>query len=98
MNPDISLVQRLLALLGLASKEVQAQFPPLLAYIGLMAGAYFSAEVVEAISGVLGRFAVYLRIPGVLGVAFVGHMTYRAVIHGDPEKSWLGGILWILKR
>ena len=93
-----SLVARIMAMLGFASQETQAQFPPLLAYIGLMAASYFSAEIVEFISQFLGNYASYLRVPGVRGAALVGHMTYRAVVHGDPDKSWLGWILWMLKR
>ena len=86
---------KLLALFGFAKRDVQATIPPIFAYLALVAAAYFAAHVIEAVSWLLGGYAAYLRIPGVVAVALIGHGLYRAVVHRD-DNSWAGYVRKIL--
>lgn len=86
---------KLLALFGFAKRDVQGPIPPIFAYLGLVAVGYFSAYAVEAVAYLLGPYAVYLRIPGVVCTLLVWHGLYRAVVHRD-DNSWAGHIRKIL--
>ena len=86
------MVMKIIALFGFAPTDTQATRPPLLAYLLLILSAYFAANIVEWVAGILGtRWSVYLRTVGVVSTALVFHGLYRGIIHRD-DWSW-GGYL-----
>ena len=83
---------KLLALFGFAPTEMQATRPPLLLYLLLILSAYFAANIVELVTGMLGpRWSVYMRTVGVISTFLVFHGLYRGIIHRDDWSA--GGYL-----
>lgn len=95
---------KLLSLIGLAPREVQASGPPIVAYILLPPIAYFGAEVIETLTffiewasfGHATRWgvSVVFRSVGVLGGVLLTHGLVRALVFQD-DLSLAG---WIRKR
>lgn len=91
----------ILALIGFARRDAQANNPPLLAYLLAVPIGYFGAELIEALTfvtqwasfGYATRWAVsvFFRTWGVLAGLLVAHAMYRAVVHRD-DNSWGGFI------
>lgn len=95
---------KLLSLIGLAPKDVQAAGPPIVAYILLPPIAYFAAEVIETLTffiawasfGYATRWgiSVVFRSVGVVGGLLLVHGLVRALVFQD-DLSLAG---WIRKR
>lgn len=81
----------LLALLGFASSETQAKWPPALAWFGLLTGCYYAAWIVEALAAFMPVLSIYFRTVGFLAVALCAHSLYRGIVHRDGLSfgGWL---------
>lgn len=87
----------ILALIGFARRDAQANNPPLLAYLIALPIGYFGAELIEAVTFLAqwvsfgyvtpGGASVFFRTWGVLAGVLVAHAMYRAVVHRD-DNSW----------
>ena len=98
------MTSKLLSLIGLAPKDVQAVGPPIVAYILLPPVAYFGAEVIEALTFFIEwasfdyatrwGVSVVFRSVGVIGGILLVHGIIRALVFQD-DLSLAG---WIRKR
>lgn len=85
----------ILALLGFASSETQAKWPPAIAWFALLATCYGSAWIVEWAARLLPVLSVYFRMLGMLAIFLLAHSMYRAIVHRDGY-SWGGWLReWI---
>lgn len=86
-----------LALLGFAPTETQAKYPPVLGWVALVVGGYFTAWVIELVSWLAPALSVYFRTIGVIAVALLVQAVIRSVFARD-SLSWSGWLRLVITR